>query len=155
MFKILVQVVSKALITCVPSTPKRAFCFVLEIFFKVYYHGHKPWDAFALFVGLFSIHTFPTLPPPPPYKQLWTCVSTIFFSEVQHCIGWVQENCKKVSIRMHCFMREPGNDRKLWTLRHCPMDFCPGLELQSVIVLYRNRAQTKKFGTLLSSLKDT
>ena len=40
-------------------------------------------------------------------------------------------------------------------MRHCTMDFCPGLELQSVIVLYRNRAQTKKFGTLLSSLKDT
>ena len=68
-----------------PSTPKRAFCFVLEISFKVHYHGHKSWDAFALFVRLFSIHTFPTLPPPPPpppppNKELWTCVSTSFFS---------------------------------------------------------------------------
>ena len=53
-----------------PSTPKRAFCFVLEISFEVHYHGHKSWDAFALFVGLFSIHTFPTLPPPPPPLHL-------------------------------------------------------------------------------------
>jgi len=110
-FKILVQVVSQALIACVPSTPKRAFCFVLDISFKVHYHGLKSWDASALFVGLFSIHTFSTLSP-TSQTTLGVCIHN-FFSEIQHCIGWVRENCKKVSKRMHCFMREPKNDRKL------------------------------------------
>ena len=66
-----------------PSTLKRAFRFVLEISFKVYHHGHKSWDAFALFVGLFSIHTFPTLPPPPPTPTSQTtldvCIYNFFF----------------------------------------------------------------------------
>ena len=37
------------------------------------------------------------------------------------------ENCKKVSKRMHCFKREPRNDWKIWKLKYCPKDFCPGL----------------------------
>ena len=41
-----------------------------------------------------------------------TRVSRIF-SEFQLCIEWGKENCKKISKRMHCFKREPLNDRKI------------------------------------------
>ena len=51
-------------------------------------------------------------PFPSPHKQCSTRVSRIF-SEFQLCIGWGRENCKKISKRMHCFKREPRNDRKI------------------------------------------
>ena len=41
--------------------------------------------------------------------------------------GGGREKCKKVSKRMHCFKREPRNDWKIWILKYCPKDFCPGL----------------------------
>ena len=49
-----------------------------------YTRGHKSRDKFAI-VGLFSIHTY--LTPPPPHKQRWSLGSRIF-PEFQHCIGW-------------------------------------------------------------------
>ena len=67
-----------------------------ELYFS-YNHGHKSWDTFA-FLGRFPIQTGPI--PPSPYKQCWTRVSRIFFSEFQLCIGWregaLQENSEKV-----------------------------------------------------------
>ena len=63
-------------------------------------------------------------PLPSPHKQCWTRVSKIF-SEFQLFIRWGRENCKKISKRMHCFKREPINDRKI--LQYCPKDFCSGL----------------------------
>ena len=36
-----------------------------------------------------------------------------FFSEFQLCIGWGRENCKKISKTLHCFKREPRNNRKI------------------------------------------
>ena len=65
-------------------------------------------------------------PLPSPHKQCWTRVSRIF-SEFQLCIGWGRGNCKRISKRMHCFKREPRNDRKIWILQYCAKDFCPGL----------------------------
>ena len=49
---------------------------------------------------------------PSPHKQSLTRVSRIF-SEFQFCIGWGRENFKKISKRMHFFIREPRNDRKI------------------------------------------
>ena len=49
---------------------------------------------------------------PSPHKQSLTRVSRIF-SEFQFCIGWGRENSKKISKRMHFFIREPRNDRKI------------------------------------------
>ena len=49
-----------------------------------------------------------------------------FFSEFQLCIGWGRENCKKISKTLHCFKREPRNNRKI--LQYRPKDFCPGLK---------------------------
>ena len=41
--------------------------------------------------------------------------------------GGGRKNCRKISKRMHCFKREPRNDWKIWILKYCPKDFCPGL----------------------------
>ena len=41
--------------------------------------------------------------------------------------GGGRENCKKISKRMHCFMRASRNYRKLSILLCCPKNFCPGL----------------------------
>ena len=84
------------------------------LFLYIYNHGQKSWDIFA-FLGRFPMHTGST-PLPSPHKQCWTRVSRIF-SEFQLCIGWGRENCKKISKRMHCFKREPRNDRKIWILQ--------------------------------------
>ena len=83
-----------------------------------YNHGQNSWDTFA-FLGPFPIHTGPTLPS--PHKRCWMRVSRIF-SEFQLCIEWGRENCKKISKRMHCFNREPLNDRTIWILLYCPKD---------------------------------
>ena len=50
-------------------------------------------------------------PLPSPHKQCWTRVSRIF-SDFQLCVGWGRENCKKISKTLHCFKREPRNNRK-------------------------------------------
>ena len=75
-----------------------------------YIHGLKSWNTFA-FLRRFPIHTGPT-PPLTPQRMLDACNKN-FFSEFQLCIGWGTENCKKISKRMHCFMREPRNERKI------------------------------------------
>ena len=85
-----------------------------------YNYGQKSWDTFA-FLRHFPIHTGPT-PLPSPHKQCWMHVSKIF-SDFQLCIGWGGQNCKKISKRMHCFKREPTNDRKIWILLYCLKDF--------------------------------
>ena len=36
-----------------------------------------------------------------------------FFPSFNFVIGWERENCKKISKRMHVFIREPRNDRKI------------------------------------------
>ena len=38
--------------------------------------------------------------------------------------GGGRDNCKKMSKMMHCFKREPRNDRKIWILQYCRKDFC-------------------------------
>ena len=66
-----------------------------------------------------SIHTCPTLPPPPPPNPTDKVgrLHPEFFPEFQHCIGGGRENCKKISERMHCFIRLSIDDRKLWILQ--------------------------------------
>ena len=48
---------------------------------------------------------------------------------------WRREYCEKFLKRMHCFKREPRNDRKIWMLQYCPKDFCLGLIVGQIIVL--------------------
>ena len=38
-----------------------------------------------------------------------------------------RENCKKISKKTHCFMREPKSDRKIWMLHYCPKNVWPWL----------------------------
>ena len=45
-----------------------------------YNHGQKFWGTFAFIELFFSFMHKKT--PPPPYKQRWTRVSTIFFPNV-------------------------------------------------------------------------
>ena len=80
-----------------------------------YNHGQKSWDTLA-FLGDFSIHTDPT-PPLTPQTTLDACIHN--FSGFNFVQGGRRDNCKKISKRMHCFMREPGNYTKLWILRYC------------------------------------
>ena len=98
----------------------------------------KSLTTLLRFWGVFQFTQIQSLPS--PHKQCWTRVSRIF-SEFQLCIGWGRENCKKISKRMHCFKREPRNDRKIWILQYCPKDFfqdClnPGFEENEVCFLH-------------------
>ena len=38
-----------------------------------------------------------------------------------------RENCKKISKKTHCFMREPKSDRKIRMLHYCPKNVWPWL----------------------------
>ena len=93
--------------------------------------------------GMFSNSHRPN-PSPHPHKQSWTRVSRIF-SEFQLCIGWGwgRENCKKISKRIFCFIREPRNGRKIW-MRHYRLRAVP---LFSVV--RRAKRETLKWRGLL------
>ena len=79
----------------------------------------KSLGTLSDFWGIFKfMHAQPL---PSLHKQRWMRVSRIFY-EFQ-----LRDNCKKISKRMHCFLRESGNYRKLWILKYCPKDFCPWL----------------------------
>ena len=86
--------------------------------YQTYNHGQKSWDTFA-FLGRFPIHTSPT--PPSPHKQCCTRFHSEFFS-FNLVQGGGSENCKTIPKRMHCFKREPRNDRKIGILQYSPKD---------------------------------
>ena len=50
----------------------------------------------------FSNSYGPNVPSPHPTNNVGRVYPEFFF-----CIGWGRENCKKISKRMHCFMRDP------------------------------------------------
>ena len=75
-----------------------------------YNHGQKSWDTFAFLRG-FPIHTGPT-PPLTPQTMLDACIQNFFRVSTLYRVGG-GENCDKISKRMHCFKREPRNDRKI------------------------------------------
>ena len=89
-----------------------------------YNHEQRSLDTFA-FLGRFA-NSHRSNPSPHPTNNVGR-VCPDFFLKFQHCVGWGRENFKKISKRMHCFKREPRNDRKIWILQYCPKDFCPGL----------------------------
>ena len=60
--------------------------------------------------GRFPIHTDPT-PPLTPQTMLDSCIQNFFWVSTLNRVGG-RENCKKISKMMHCFKREPINDRK-------------------------------------------
>ena len=77
--------------------------------------------------GAFS-NSHKSNPSPHPHKQRWTRVQNFFRVSTLYSQGKGRENCKKISKMMHCFKREPRNDRKIRILQYCPKDFCPGLQ---------------------------
>ena len=84
---------------------------------RSYNHGQKSWDIFS-FLGVFPIHTCPTLPLPSSHKHYWTR-AYIIFSDFQLYIRWGgggRENCKKVLKRMHCVMREITENNEYYTV---------------------------------------
>ena len=103
------------------KTPQNCL-FSSHLFFR------QPWTkVFGHFCisGCFPIHTGPT-PSLTPQTMLDACIQN-FFPSFNSCIGWGRENCKKISKTLHCFKREPRNNRKIWILQYCPKDFFPGL----------------------------
>ena len=78
--------------------------------YGTYNHGQKTWDIFAS-LGCFPIHAGPTAPL-TPQTMLNACIQNIFRVLTLYRVGG-RENCKKISKRMHCFKREPRNDRKI------------------------------------------
>ena len=77
------------------------------------------------FLGRFPIHTG-TTPPLTPQTMLATCIQNFLRVSILYRVGGGR-NASKFSKRMHCFKREPRNDRKTWILRYCAKDVCPGL----------------------------
>ena len=76
--------------------------------------GPKKLQSWTKVLGHFCISGVFTQAQPLPHPQttLDACIQSVFFSEFQHCIGWGRENCKRISKRMHYFMRESRNDQK-------------------------------------------
>ena len=72
-------------------------------------HEQKSWNIFA-FVGVFQFTQ--VQPLPSPHKQCWTRASRIF-SEFQLCIGWGEGQLQEISKTLHCFKREPRNNRRI------------------------------------------
>ena len=74
-------------------------------------------------------------PPPPPLftsqKMLHAYIQK-FSPSFSFVEGGGRENCKKISKRKHCLMREPRNYRKFWILHYCPKDF-----LSMIVVFIR------------------
>ena len=64
--------------------------------------GQKSWDTFA-FLGRFPILHINPAPPLNPQTMLDACI--------QLCIRWGEENYKKIWKTLHCFKREPRNNR--------------------------------------------
>ena len=98
----------------------------------IYNNGQKSWDTFA-FLRHFPIHTGLT-PPLTPQTKLDAFIQYFFWrvSTLYRLGDWAggrgrRDNCKKNSKRMHCFMREPRNDRKIRIFHYCPKDLCPWL----------------------------
>ena len=60
-------------------------------------------------------------PLPSPNKQCCTHVHSEFFP-FNFVQGGGSENCKTIPKRMHCFKREPRNDRKIGILQYSPKD---------------------------------
>ena len=60
-------------------------------------------------------------PLPSPHKQCCTRVHSEFFP-FNFVQGGGSENCKTIPKRMHCFKREPRNDRKIGILQYSPKD---------------------------------
>ena len=60
-------------------------------------------------------------PLPSPHKQCCTRVHSEFFP-FNFVWGGGSENCKTIPKRMHCFKREPRNDRKIGILQYSPED---------------------------------
>ena len=58
------------------------------------------------------------------------------FCKFQLCMGRGEGEVQKISKRMPYFKREPRNDRKIWILQYCPKDFCPGLWLLRVLMMF-------------------
>ena len=88
------------------------------------------WQSWTKVLGHFCIsgafsNSHRSNPSPHPTNNVGR-VYPDFFSEFQLCIGWGRENCKKISKTLHCFKREPRNNRKI--LQYRPKDFCPGLK---------------------------
>ena len=89
--------------------------------YQSYNHRQKCWTL----SGPFS-NSGRSNPSPHPTNNVGR-VYPEFFPSFNFVYGWGRENCKKISKMMHCFKREPRNDRKICLLQHCPKDFCPGL----------------------------
>ena len=62
----------------------------------------------------------PTINVGRVYPEFFSRVSTL-------CRVGRGRTAKKILKRMHYFMREPRNERKIWIVQHCPKDFCPRL----------------------------
>ena len=85
--------------------------------YQTYNHGQKSWDTFAL-LGRFPIHK--SNPSPHPTNNVARVfIQNFFLSTLQ---GGGSENCKTIPKRMHCFKREPRNDRKIGILQYSPKD---------------------------------
>ena len=78
--------------------------------YQTYNHGQKSWDTFA-FLG--QVPTSPLT----PQTMLHACFFPFNFVQ-----GGGSENCKTIPKRMHCFKREPRNDRKIGILQYSPKD---------------------------------
>ena len=99
----------------------RCSAFGMEIIFhshanKTHFHKKGCAPSLILKVRVFGtqkwpIHTDPTPPLTPQTIVGRVCLA--FFSEFQLCVGWGEGELQKRSKRMHFFMRELRNDRKI------------------------------------------
>ena len=99
-------------------------------YFRTFWVGMCRWDpeTFSLWTkvlghfcvtGAFS--NSQVQPLPSPHKQCCTRFHSEFFP-FNFVQGGGSENCKTIPKRMHCFKREPRNDRQIGILQYSPKD---------------------------------
>ena len=99
-----------------------------------YNHGQNAWDTFTYIGGVFfnsHISTPPSPPPLPHANNVGWMYPEFFRVSILYRLGSgreLQENFEKDA----WFYKATRNYRKLWTLRHCPSDSCPGLQVCTV-----------------------
>ena len=83
--------------------------------YQTYNHGQKSCVSGA------SSNSHKSNPSPHPTNNVARVFIQNFFLSTLYRVGG-SENCKTIPKRMHCFKREPRNDRKIGILQYSPKD---------------------------------
>jgi len=98
-------------------------CLVLWFVLLVWLQSWTKVLGYFCISGAFSNSDRPN-PSPHSTNNVGRVYPDFFFPSFNFVWGGSRETCKKIWKKMHYFLREPRNYRKMWILHFCPKDFC-------------------------------